>query len=87
MRRVNLTLAALQQTTQLDSQNPYSYAYLAFVNLYDFRPGAAQTALQSALKLNSTIPEVQALSSVASLMQGNVIQAWHHFQEYQKRGE
>ncbi len=84
MRQVNPTLSALQKATQLDSQNPYSYAFLAFVNLYDFRPSAAQTALKSALKLDSTIPEVHALASIASLMQGNVIQAWQHFQAYQK---
>nr|WP_197985575.1 glycosyltransferase family 39 protein [Leptolyngbya sp. Cla-17] len=83
-RQVNPAIAALQKATQLDSQNPYSYAYLAFVNLYDFRPGTAQTALQSALKLNPAIPEVQALASIASLMQGNVIQAWQHFQVFQK---
>ena len=84
MRQVNPAIAALQKATQLDSQNPYSYAFLAFVNLYDFRPGAAQTALQSALKLNSTSPEIHALTSIASLMQGNIIQAWQHFQAYQK---
>jgi 4-amino-4-deoxy-L-arabinose transferase-like glycosyltransferase/tetratricopeptide (TPR) repeat protein len=84
MRQVNPAIAALQKATQLDSQNPYAYAYLAFVNLYDFRPGAAQTALQSALKLNPASPEVQALTSIAFLMQGNVIQAWQHFQAYQK---
>ena len=84
MRQVNPTLSALQKATQLDSQNPYSYAFLAFVNLYDFRPSAAQTALKSALKLDSTIPEVHALASIASLMQGNVMQAWQHFQVYQK---
>jgi 4-amino-4-deoxy-L-arabinose transferase-like glycosyltransferase len=87
MRQVNPAIAALEKATQLDSQNPYSYAFLAFVNLYDFRPGAAQTALQSALKLNPASPEVHALSSVASLMQGNIIQAWQHFQVYQKGQE
>ncbi|MEX0271964.1 phospholipid carrier-dependent glycosyltransferase [Leptolyngbyaceae cyanobacterium UHCC 1019] len=84
MRQVNPAIAALQKATQLDSQNPYSYAFLAFVNLYDFRPAAAQTALQNALKVDPTNPEVQALSSIASLMQGNIIQAWQHFQAYQK---
>ncbi len=86
-RQVNPAIAALQTATQLDSQNPYSYAYLAFVNLYDFRPAAAQTALQSALKLNPASPEVQALASIASLMQGNVIQAWQHFQAYQTQAK
>jgi 4-amino-4-deoxy-L-arabinose transferase-like glycosyltransferase len=83
-RQVNPAIAALEKATQLDSKNPYSYAYLAFVNLYDFRPGAAQTALQTAHTLNPNSPEIKALSSVASLMQGNLIQAWQHFQAYQK---
>ncbi len=79
-QRVPDAIAALQRVTQLDSQNPYAFAYLAFVNLYDWRPGAAQIALQRARSLNPNFPELQALSAVAALMQGNLLQAWHHIQ-------
>jgi 4-amino-4-deoxy-L-arabinose transferase-like glycosyltransferase len=79
-QRVPEAIAALQRVTQLDSQNPYAFAYLAFVNLYDWRPSAAQIALKQARQLNPNFPELEALSGVAALMQGNLIQAWHHIQ-------
>lgn len=79
-RQPDFARAALQRVTQLDSQNPYAFAYLAFVNLYDWRPDAAQTALKQAHDLNPNLPEIQALSGVAALMQGNLVQAWHYLQ-------
>lgn len=85
-RQVQPAIAALEQVTQLDATNPYAYAYLAFVNLYDFRPQAAQSALAEALKLDPKVPEVQALSGIASLMQGNVVKAWHYAQTFQAQG-
>jgi 4-amino-4-deoxy-L-arabinose transferase-like glycosyltransferase len=81
-RRVIPAIAGMQKVAQLDAKNPYAYGYLAFVNLYDFRPGAAQAALSTALKLNPNLPELQALSGVAALMQGNLVQAWHYAQAY-----
>jgi len=47
---------------------PYAYAYLAFVHLYDWHPSPAEAALKSALNPNLP-PEIQALRSVAALMQ------------------
>ncbi|NJP12309.1 MAG: phospholipid carrier-dependent glycosyltransferase [Leptolyngbyaceae cyanobacterium RU_5_1] len=83
-RQVDPAIAAMQRVTQLDLKNPSAYAYLAFVNLYDFRPQAAQLALDNALKLNPSLPEVHALSGIAALMQGNLVRAWHEAQTYQK---
>ncbi len=83
-RRVDPAIAALNRVIQIDPQNPNPYAYLAFVNLYDLRPSAAQQALNTALKLNPNLPELQALSGVAALMRGNLIQAWQHGQAYLK---
>jgi 4-amino-4-deoxy-L-arabinose transferase-like glycosyltransferase len=83
-RRVGDAIASLQQVVQLDAQNPYAYGYLAFINLYDFRAQTAQTALQTALKLNAQLPELYALSSVAALMQGNPTQAWRQFQQFER---
>ena len=83
-RQVNAAIAALQRVTQLDAKNPYAYAYLAFVNLYDFRARAAQEALQSALKLAPNNPEIQALSGIAALMRGQIFRAWSHAQAFQK---
>ena len=82
-RQVNHAITALEQVTHLDSQNPYAYAYLAFVNLYDWRPVAAQAALKNAVALDPNSPEIHGLSGIAALMQGNLIQAWRQVQVYQ----
>ena len=69
-------IASFRQITALDPQNPYGYAYLAFVHLYDWQPKPAETALNSAMKINPNIPEIKTLSGVAAVMQGKFIQAW-----------
>jgi 4-amino-4-deoxy-L-arabinose transferase-like glycosyltransferase len=80
-QQVQGAIAALQRVVQLDSQNPYAYAYLAFVYLYDWHPKQAQNALKPALALNPNLPELQALNGAAALMQGNFVKAWHTFRE------
>ncbi len=79
-RKIEPAIAALQKVVQLDSQNPYAYAYLAFVNLYDFRPTAAETVLNSNVVINSNRPEILALKGIAALMKGNLIKAWNYSQ-------
>lgn len=86
-RRVDPAIAAFQQVVQLDAQNPFAYAYLAFVNLYDWRPQAAETALNTALTLNPNLPELYALRGIAALMQGNLIRAWRNVQTYQAQSQ
>lgn len=80
-RRVQPAIDTLERVTQLDAKNPAAFAYLAFVNLYDFRPQAAQKAIDSALSLNPNLKELHTLNAVAGLMRGNLVQAW---QEYQR---
>ncbi|MEP0916806.1 glycosyltransferase family 39 protein [Leptolyngbya sp. DQ-M1] len=80
-RRVQPAINAFERVTQLDARNPIAYAYLAFVNLYDFRPHAAQKAINSAIALDPKLKELHTLNAVAGLMQGNLVQAW---QEYQR---
>lgn len=70
-------ISAIQNMIQFDANNPYHYAYLAFVYLYDWRPHEADKALRSALKLDPNIPELKILSGVAALMQGNLWKAWN----------
>ncbi|MFQ4143193.1 glycosyltransferase family 39 protein [Chlorogloeopsis sp. ULAP02] len=82
-KRVSGAIAALEQVTQLDSDNPYVWAYLAFVQLYNWQPRAAEKSLQPSLTQNPDSQEIQALNGVAALMQGKLIQAW---QIYQKLG-
>ncbi len=83
-QNVKGSIAALEKVTQLDSHNPYAYAYLAFVHLYAWHPKAAQTALKPALALNSNLPEIRVLNGIAALMQGNIIQAWQDLQYLKK---
>jgi len=77
-------IAALKRVVQLDPQNPYAHAYLAFVYLYEWRGQDAQNALKPALSLNPNLPEVQALSGVAALMQGNLVKTWYFIEQLRK---
>jgi 4-amino-4-deoxy-L-arabinose transferase-like glycosyltransferase len=84
-RRVEGAIAAFQQVIQLDPQNPNAHAYLAFVNLYDFRGKAAQSALDTALAQDTNRlhhRELQGLNAIAGLMQGHFEQAWQSGQAY-----
>ena len=83
-QNVESAIAALEKVTQLDSKNPYAYAYLAFVHLYGWHPSSAQTALKPALALNPNLPEIRVLNGVAALLQGNLIQAWQDLQYLKK---
>jgi tetratricopeptide (TPR) repeat protein len=70
-------IEALKRVVQIDKQNPFAHAYLTFLYLYQWRGKDAQNAIEPALKLNPNIPEVQALSGGAALLQGNVLKAWN----------
>jgi 4-amino-4-deoxy-L-arabinose transferase-like glycosyltransferase len=74
-------IASLQKVAQLDSQNPYAHAYLAFVYLYDWRAKAAQDAIAPAIALQPNSLELQAINGVSVLMQGNLIEVWRIWQQ------
>ena len=75
-RKTEMAIASLQRVTQLDADNPYAWAYLAFVQLYDFQGAAAEKSLQPALAKLPESKEIQALSGVAALQQGKLIKVW-----------
>ncbi len=75
-RRVKGAISSLKRVTQLDAQNPFAWAYLAFVRLYNLQPRDAEVALKPALEMSPNQREFKALAGVAALMQGNVIKAW-----------
>jgi 4-amino-4-deoxy-L-arabinose transferase-like glycosyltransferase len=75
-RRVDGAIASLKQVIELDRENPYAYAYLAFVQLYNWQPAAAQKSLEPSLAKNPNLPEFRGLSGIAALMQGNLVKAW-----------
>ena len=85
--RVNDAIASFTKVTQLDSENPYAYGYLAFVHLYNWQPAAAQKSLQSGLAKNPNITELKGLSAVAYLMQGNIIKAWQIYRDWGQGGQ
>ena len=72
------TIESLKQLIKSYQDNPYHYAYLAFVYLYDWQPKKAEIALKFALEKNPDLKEFQLLKGVSLLMQGNVIKGWKH---------
>ncbi|WP_224409626.1 phospholipid carrier-dependent glycosyltransferase [Oscillatoria salina] len=75
-QNVEGAIASLEKVIQLDSDNPYNYAYLALVYLYDWRPFTAEEILEKANSLNPNLEIVQILSGVAAFMQGHLVKAW-----------
>ena len=76
-------IAALNQLIEIDPNNPYNHAYLAFVYLYDWRGKEAEKALQPAFELQPDLEILQPLEAIAALMQGNLIKAWRIYQAIQ----
>ena len=75
-RRVESAIASFERVTQLDKQNPYAWAYLGFVRLYNWQPKAAEAALKTALDISPNQPQIKALAGIAALMRGNLVKAW-----------
>ncbi|MCT7955698.1 phospholipid carrier-dependent glycosyltransferase [Laspinema palackyanum] len=69
-------ISAFERVVQLDSENPYAYAYLGFVNLYDWHPRQGEPAIKQALELGPDGVEVQLLYGISALMQGNIFATW-----------
>ncbi|MBF2064179.1 MAG: glycosyltransferase family 39 protein [Calothrix sp. C42_A2020_038] len=80
-RRVKDAISSLEKVTQLDAQNPFAWAYLAFVHLYNWQPVNAEIALKPALEMSPNQREFKALSGIAALMRGNIIKAWQELNE------
>jgi Flp pilus assembly protein TadD len=82
-RHVEQAIAGMARVAELDPKNPNVYAYLGVVNLYDWRAGAARSALQSGLLLQPDSRELLGLLGIADLMQGNVVKAVQAVQQFQ----
>lgn len=80
-RRVKGAILSLKRVTQIDAQNPFAWAYLAFVRLYNWQPRHAEEALKPALEMNPNQREFKALAGVAALMRFNIIEAWQNLKE------
>ncbi|ELR96482.1 glycosyltransferase family 39 protein [Gloeocapsa sp. PCC 73106] len=73
---VSGALTAINKLIELDSDNPYNHAYLAFVYLYDWKPRPASLAIERAIALNPNVPEFIALRGISALLRGHFFQAW-----------
>jgi 4-amino-4-deoxy-L-arabinose transferase-like glycosyltransferase len=80
-QKINPLTETLKQVIQLDANNPFAHAYLAFVYLYDWHPHQAEIALQPAIKINPNLVEIKALQGIAAIMQGNLVRGWQIYQE------
>ncbi|PSB01434.1 glycosyltransferase family 39 protein [Merismopedia glauca] len=80
-QKINPLIETLKQVVQLDANNPYAHAYLAFIYIYDWHPHQAEMALQPAMNLNPNLVEIKALRGIAAIMQGNLIKGWQIYQD------
>lgn len=69
------SISALEKAIDLEPNNPFHHAYLAFIYLYDWQPNNAQLFLNQAIKLDPNVPEFHTLNGIAALMRGNLVKA------------
>lgn len=79
---IKAAISAFERVVQLDSENPYAYAYLGFVNLYGWHPRQAEPAIKRGLELGPDGIEVQLLYGISALMQGNIFATWSRLREF-----
>ncbi|OLP15631.1 hypothetical protein BST81_25085 [Leptolyngbya sp. 'hensonii'] len=70
----------LTKITRLDAQNPYAWAYLGFIHLYQWQGRKAEVVLEQAYRLNPQLPELRTLRIVSAAMQLNLPLAWKRAQ-------
>ncbi|MCG9886573.1 MAG: phospholipid carrier-dependent glycosyltransferase [Cyanobacteria bacterium] len=68
-------IASFEALCDRDGQNPNLWAYLAFVNLYDFRAAEAAEAIDRAIALDPTVIEFHYLKAAAALLRGHLFTA------------
>lgn len=68
----NDAIATAEAITELIPDEPYAWAYLGFLNLYQFKPGPANRALEQAAKLNPDLPNLKLLQGVAAVYRFNL---------------
>ncbi len=67
-RKADAAARTLSQITRLDPTNANAHLGLGFVQLYRFKPWAAQPALDQAAQLNPANPTLRTLRAVAAAM-------------------
>lgn len=69
---VNQAIATLQQLIKLQPKNPFLYAYLSVVHLYNWDINSASIALKPVK--NDKTPEVILLQRVTDILKGNILE-------------
>ena len=80
-QKVNPAINTAQILKSIAPENAYSYAYLSFLYLYDWKAGRAELALQPALTIAPEVVEFQYLDGITALLQGKVWKAWRIVKE------
>lgn len=75
-QQVRPALQTFTHLTQIDTENPYAWTYVGFINLYRWHPLAAEAALERAHAIAPELPELQTLRGVAAIMRLNLPRAW-----------
>lgn len=65
----------LRALTAVDAGNPYSWAYLGFLHLYQWQPQQASTVLSEAEKRQPDLPNLKLLQGVNAAMKLNIPKA------------
>ncbi len=78
-QNVTGAIASFEKAIELNPNNPYNYAYLAFVYLYDWKPRLAEKVLNKQIVIEANVSEINTLRAFAALMQGNFVKAWQLF--------
>ncbi len=69
------TIATLETLTKLAPTNPYNWAYLGLVHLYQWQPQSAHVALTEAARLQPDLPYLKLLQTVNAAMELHIPQA------------
>ena len=78
---MNPAINTAEVLMNLNPDNAYSYAYLSFLYLYDWKPRQAELALQRALDIAPEVVEFKYLDGISALMQGKLWKAWRIVKE------
>ncbi|MGD1907582.1 MAG: glycosyltransferase family 39 protein [Leptolyngbyaceae cyanobacterium] len=73
-------IETLQQITQITPENPYAWAYLTFVNVYQWRPHPAQKALEQVIKHAPDLTALPYLEAGVALQQLNLVKFFRTIQ-------
>ncbi|WP_346292080.1 phospholipid carrier-dependent glycosyltransferase [Sphaerothrix gracilis] len=68
-------IATLETITRLNPENPYNWAYLGFVRLYQWQPWRADQALAQAEQLQPDLPNLRLLQAIAAALKLNLPRA------------